>query len=221
MNKKRIGLLILFSMPLVSAAAPSTSSLGSAVSSITKYGFWGVAALIGFILLVIIVAGVGYWQWQKKKWYLSVPLKMPRDNGRTVVSEIAKGNWDARKATLWVKRKGLWGAKFPLKLDDVRNYLQGAEVIELIGSGVNWKPILPESYLTVINEETGQEASIMKYTMDFTQDKHWAIQAERSLINTFSLSDFFSKIKDYIGWGMVIGITILAQGIAVYMTTHH
>ena len=187
----------------------------SAIQPLLQYGIWGI--VIGGILLfmVLIAVGVGIWQWHRRKWYLQVPLKMPRDGGRTIVSEIAKGYWNARKATLWVKRKGLFGQKFFIKLDDIRKYLQGNEVVELAGSGVNWKPILPESYLTFIDEATGQEANIMKYSMDFTRDKAWALQAEREYIDTFSLSDVFNKLKDYIGWGLVIGIVILAEVVRI------
>jgi len=91
----------------------------------------------------------------------------------------------------------------------------GNETVELEGSGVIWKPILFQSYLEVIDEATGQEASVMKYSMDFTKDKAWALRAEREYINTFSLSDVFSKLKDYIGWGLVIGIVILAEVVRV------
>lgn len=190
-------------------------NFNEALQTVTKYGFWGVVIVICLILFIIIAGGLGIWQYKRKKWYLEVPLKMPRDGGRTINSEIAKGFWDARKATLWVKRKGLFGQKFFVKLDDAREYLQGGEVIELLGSGVNWKPILPESYLTVINKETGQEASIMKYSMDFTKDKAWALRSEREYLNTFSVSDVFNKLKDYIGWGLVIGIVILAEVVRV------
>lgn len=191
-----------------------TLSLGSIGSKFATYGIWGlIIAIAGFLLLIIVGVFV-WWKWQKGKWYLEVILKMPRENGRTITSELAKGYWDARKATLWVKRKGMLGSKFFVKLDDIRKYLQ-RELIELEGSGVVWKPILFESYLTVVDDETGQEASIMKYSMDFTKDKAWAIRAEREYTETFSLSDIFNKLKDYIGWGLVIAIVILSEVVRI------
>lgn len=215
--KKLLSLIALFLVPLISADQHEVSGPGfnAALDTIKSFGIWAVVIGIALLIFLLIGVGIGWRQWQKKKWYLQVPLKMPRDGGRTINSEIAKGYWDARKATLFVKREGLFGSKFHVKLDDARQYLQGGEVIELIGSGVNWKPILPQSYLTVINEATGQEAAVMTYSMDFTKDKHWAIQSERSLVNTFSLSDIFSKLKDYIGWGLVIGIVILSEVVRV------
>jgi hypothetical protein len=186
-------------------------SIGNAVQPLLQYGIWGFVIIAVGLLLLIIAGGIGFWQWNKKKWYLIVPLKMPRDDGRTINHETAKGFWDSRKATLWVKRKGLFGQKFFVKLDNAARYLQGNEVIELAGSGVNWKPILPQSYLTYIDEKTGQEASVMNYEMDFTQDKAWALQAEREYSNTFSVSDAFNKLKDYIGWGLVIVVVIMAE----------
>ena len=206
--------LLMFLLPVVSAQ-DSGIEFENALSVVTKYGIWGFVIFGAFIFFLVLGGAIAIWQWKRKKWYLSVSLKMPRDGGRTINSEIAKGYWDAREATLWVKRQGMFGQKFHVKLDDAREYLQGGEVIELLGSGVNWKPILPQSYLTVINDKTGQEASVMKYSMDFTQDKHWAISSERSLVNTFSLSDVFSKLKDYIGWGLVIAIVILAEVVRV------
>ena len=182
---------------------------------ITKYGSLGIVIMIVLAIFVIIAAAIGIWRYQKNKWYLTVGLKMPRDGGRTLNGEIAKGYWDARKATLWVKRKGLFGSKFFIEMDDIRKYLQGVDFIECLGSGVNWKPILPESYLTVIDEDTHKEANVMKYSMNFTRDKPWAIRAEREYTETFSLSDVFNKLKDYIGWGLVIGIVILAEVVRV------
>lgn len=182
---------------------------------IAKYGIWFFVGVIGFFLFVIIGTAIGFLVWQKRKWYLTVILKMPREGGRTINTEIAKGYWNARRATLWIKRKGLFGQKFFVELDDIRKYLQGNETVELEGSGVSWKPILFESYLNVIDDETGQEASIMKYSMNFTKDKAWAIRAEREYTETFSLSDVFNKLKDYIGWGLVIAIVILAEVVRV------
>lgn len=184
-------------------------------SSLAKYGLWGIIGFLLVIVFIIIVGAISIWQWQRKKWYLTVVLKMPRDGNKTIVTEVAKGSWNARKATLWVKRKGLTGSKFFVQLDDIRSYLQGNETIELIGSGINWKPILFQSYFDVIDEETGKEASIMKYAMNFNKDKAWALRAEREYINTFSVSDMFNKLKDYIGWGIVIFIVILAEVVRV------
>lgn len=190
-------------------------SFKAAWAPIAKYGMWGIVGVSIFGLFCIIAVAVGIWRWRKSKWYLNVYLKMPRDGGRTILAELAKGYWDARKATLWVKRGGVFGAKFFVKLDDIREYLQGEGTIELLGSGVNWKPILPQSYLEVVDSKTGQKAAIMTYAMDFTQDKAWAIKAEREYVETFSLSDVFNKLKDYIGWGLVIAIVILAEVVRV------
>lgn len=195
-------------------AAPFAGMEGM-MESVKTFGVWGIVIGIALVIVLIIGGIIGWWQWQKKKWYLIVPLKMPREGGRTLNTEIAKGFWDARKATLWVKRSGMFGQKFPVQMDDIRKYLHGNETIELIGSGVMWKPILFESYLTVIDSDTKQEAAIMSYSMDFTKDKAWALRAEREYINTFSLSDVFNKLKDYIGWGLVIAIVILAEVVRV------
>lgn len=191
----------------------------SAIQPLLQYGLWGLVIGISLLLIGLIAAGVGWWKWYQRKWYLTVPLKMPRDKGRTITSEIAKGYWDSRQATLWVKREGLFGQKFFVKLDDIRKYLQGNQIVELLGSGITWKPILPESYIEVIDESTGQKANIMEYSMDFTQDKAWAIRAEREYTTTFSLSDVFNKLKDYIGWGLVIGIVILAEVVKTAYTS--
>lgn len=196
------------------------SSLAGTWQSVLQYGIWGLVAIIGLAIFMLIGGIFGWFQWQKKKWYLTVVLKMPRDNGKTIVAEVAKGYWDSRKATLWVKRHGTFGSKFYTKLDDIRKYLQGSETVELIGSGTDWKPILFESYLDVIDEQTNQEASVMSYIMNFSTDKAWAIAAERDYVNTFSISDLFNKLKDYIGWGLVIFIVILAEVIkGVYLSS--
>lgn len=191
------------------------TSISGALEPILKYGFWGVVAMIAIGIFLLIAVGIGIWKWYQRKWYLTVILKMPRDGGKTVNCEIAKGYWDSRKATLWVKRSGLFGSKFFVELADIRDFLQGNETIELLGSGVTWKPILYQSYLTVIDSETKKEAQVMSYLMDFTKDKAWAIKAEREYTETFSVSDVFNKLKDYIGWGLVIGIVILSEVVRI------
>ena len=212
---KKLCIFLMLSVLFINSVVAQTLGFEGALNSIKQYGIWGIVIAIALLIFVIIGVGVGFWQWKKKKWYLTVILKSPREGGRTINCEVAKGHWDSRKATLWTKRKGLFGPKFFTKLDDIRKYLQGNETIELEGSGVVWKPILYESYLAVIDEETGQEASVMKYSMDFTKDKAWALRAEREYTSTFSLSDVFNKLKDYIGWGLVIGIVILAEVVRV------
>ena len=216
MKSKFLILFGLFLLPLISAQEEGAlGGFNQAFESIKSYGIWAVVIGIALLIFLIIAVVIGVWQWQKRKWYLKVILKSPREGGRTINCEVARGYWDSRKATLWIKREGLFGDKFFVKLDDIRKYLQGNETIELEGSGVIWKPILFESYLNVIDSETGQEASVMKYSMDFTKDKAWAIRSEREYINAFSLSDIFSKLKDYIGWGLVIGIVILSEVVRV------
>lgn len=204
-------IFFIFLIPMVSAEV----NFAETIKPLLNLGIWGIAIAIILFVILVIGGSVIWWQWQRKKWYLQVLLKMPREGGRTINSEVAKGFWDARKATLWVKRKGAFGKKFFVQLDDIRKYLHGNETVELMGSGIIWKPILFESYLNIIDSNTGQEANIMTYSMDFTKDKAWAISAERDYTSTFSLSDVFNKLKDYIGWGLVIAIVILAEVVRV------
>jgi len=190
-------------------------SLAAIWQPVVQYGVWGLIAVAAIFCVIVIAVILGIMRYQKNKWYLTAILKMPRDDGRTINTELAKAYWSPRNATLWVKRKGMFGSKFFVELDDIRKYLQGSENIELLGSGVSWKPIIPESYLEVIDEKTGKQAYVMNYKMDFTRDKAWAIRAEREYTETFSLSDVFNKLKDYIGWGLVIGIVILAEVVRI------
>jgi len=212
-------LIIILSIPLILSQEftpvnpkPPSFSLDSLVFSLKKMGMLTLIIGGGLIILFLIGGVIWFKRYQKKKWFLKVILKMPRNNGKTINTEIAKGYWDARKATLWVRRENK--KKFFVKLDDIRKYLQGNEVIELEGSGVDWKPILFESYLELIDEKTGQKASIMNYSMDFSTDSNWAIASEREFINTFSLSDAIQKFGQYIAMGIMVAIVILAEVIS-------
>lgn len=184
---------------------------GAIAAQFKTWGIWGIIIAASFFIIVLVGGGIWLVKHNKKKWYLQVKLKMPRNDGRTIIHEEAKGYWDARAATLWVKRFGVFGSKFFVKLDDIRKYLQGEGTIELIGSGVDFKPVLPVSYLEVIDEDTGQKAFILDYKMDFTNDKAWAIEAERRYTKAFSVSDLLEKFQMWIGIGITAAIVIMAE----------
>ncbi|MEX0597876.1 MAG: hypothetical protein WD512_15400, partial [Candidatus Paceibacterota bacterium] len=100
-------LLSIFLLNLASAQTDTASNtFNTAWQSITKYGFWGIVIFVAIVIFGGIAVSIGIWKWQKRKWYLKVILKMPREGGRTINCEIAKGYWDSRQATLWVKREG-------------------------------------------------------------------------------------------------------------------
>ena len=89
--------------------------------------------------------------------------------------------------------------------------MSGDNSLEVIGNPGNWMLVVPESYMEVTDEKTGETAMFSNLKADTREDKAWAVQAERSWKQAFSVQNMFYEYKDYIGWGLVVFIVILAN----------
>lgn len=197
------------------ASAQSEDVFGSAFETLRGLGFWSLIVIGIIIVLALIVGGVIVWRQQKRKWYLKIEFKMIRSDGKIIVPEWGKGFYDSKKGILWVKRNKL--RKEYIKATDLKLYLQGQDTITVVGNSGNWKPIIPDSFIEVIDNETGEEASMMSVRVDMREDKPWAVQTERMLEDAFSIASFWNSIKDYLGWGLVIFVTIVGQAVVYYL----
>lgn len=203
-------IICLVSFPFVSAQ--DFSQIGETFKSL---GIWTLLIILGIVVVVGIVGSILIWQYMKKKWYLNVEFKMIRADNKAIIGEWGKGYYETKKGILWVKRKKM--RKEYVKAKDMGIYLQGSNTVTVIGNTGNWKLVIPDSYLEVIDDVTGEEASVMKIRTDMKEDKPWAVQTERMLEDAFSIATFWNVVKDYIGWGVVIFIVIVSEGILYYL----
>lgn len=167
----------------------------------------GVAIMGGIALLFFLIIR------NKKKWFLKVEFKIPRSDGKIIQAEWGKGTYDARKGVVLVKRR----KKKPVAMKpfDVKRYLQGADMLTVIQIGIeDYRPVLQESYLEMEDEETGEEAALIKTKIDTTESKAWKQSFEREAKNAYSIQTLLQQYAQYIGFGILffmifIGFAIL------------
>jgi len=179
------------------------------IPSMQGVGTWTVIIIV---IGIIIIGAIGVWVWyiwNKRRWYLTVYFKLIREGGKAIIRETGKGRYDFDNGVLWLKRpkKNAEG----MKIKALDKYLSGDNSIEVIGNPDNWKLIVPESYTEITDEETGDKAMFSNIVSDLREDKAWSTQFERSCKQAFSVQSLMYEYKDYIGWGLVIFIVILAN----------
>jgi len=182
---------------------------------------------IGITVLGSIVGGIYFAYSAKKKWYLKVEVKIPRglkyiEDGQTIDDpklqgiingEWAKGTYDAKLGVVYIKRHKK--KPVPMKPFDVKRYLQGSDILSVVQVGIeDYRPILPESYIEMVDEKTGEQAALLIAKIDTSQSKSWRSSFERSNKEAFSLSSLFDQYKDFIGFGILffmifVGFAIL------------
>ena len=201
---------LLFLLPLVSA-----QEVNQILGMLGRFGLWTVIGVAIIFVFVCIGGGVWFWKWKQKQWYLKIEFKMPRSDGRGVIAEQGKGYYDTNNGTLWVKRVGK--KKEDIKAVDMRKYLQGEDIITLVGSSGNWKPVIVESFTQLIDEETGEEAHIMNIKVNMRNDKPWAITAERKHKGVWTVEKIWHEFGYIILFGINTFLVILGLGVLYYL----
>lgn len=172
----------------------------------------------GVMLILGLVIGILVWNYRRKKWNLTVGVKMPRGKVLTI-SEIAKGHFDVKAGIVDIKRKGV--GVVGMKPFDVREYLQGERYLEvLMLSPTDFLPIHPKSYevvtTTKINkdgDEVEEKYVVVEIQTDLSKRKTWKTYFERTAKNRFTLKGFLDEHWKAIELGIII--FILFVGFAV------
>ena len=127
--------------------------------------------------------------------------------------EWAKGTYDAKKGVVYIKRNKKRAV--PLRPFDIKKAIQGNDIITVIQVGIeDYRVVLPESYIEVIDESSGEEGALMKAKIDTTESLSWRSSYERSAKNTYSIQGLLDKYGQYIGFGILffmifIGFAVL------------
>lgn len=182
----------------------------SSITSRFNLGSGGISTLILILMVagvaIAIIIGVFYWIFNRKKWNLDLEIKMPRSDGRIINAEYGKGAYDTKRGVVWVKRKGV--RKAAMKPFDIKKYLQGDRVLTIIQTGVNeYVPVLPDSYLELVDDKTGEEASLLKILIDrkeLSKDKAWGSVFERDSKNTYTIMNLLREYSVPISIGLII-----------------
>ncbi len=167
---------------------------------------------VGFALILLVGGPLSWHFYQKRKWYIQCEFKMPRSDGLFIAAEIGKAYYDGKQGVVFVKRKGL--KKSALKPFDIKKFLQGEKILTVVQTGINtYVPVLPKSYIEMIDDETGEEAALMQVRVDLSESKAWRSQFEREAKGAYSIESMLLQFLPYAGWGMVIFLNFLGFSI--------
>lgn len=175
--------------------------------------------IIVSISLCAAAAGGGIiWYFvSRRQWNIRVEFKLPRSVGYNkdkfgridvnsvegfVLGEIGKGSYNAKKGTVFLKRKKK--KKIAMKPFNVNRYLQG-DVLTVVQVGAEeYLPVLPTSYLIYTDEETKEDCALLKLNADVSQSRAWKNSFEREAKQAFSIASLLREYAPYIAIGLVI-----------------
>jgi hypothetical protein len=210
------------------------AELGTVVQSVGTGGMdimW-VGVWIGVVLIFLaVIAFLVYLRFFKIKWNLRVEIKLPRSDGRIINGEWGKGFYDSRKGTVFIKRPGRLSEKIPIKIFDVKRYLQGEDLLTVIQlSAEDYRPVLNNSYTehdveyedhtdpklddedNPLVDEDGNpiynmkimKESIMNIKTETGKNKAWRIAFEDAAMNAFTIKSLFRQFQAPISIGIVV-----------------
>jgi len=181
------------------------------------------ALIIGGAIVLILVLGGGAWMLYhfKKRYNLRVEFKLPRSDGLITQAEWGKGEFNAKRGVVFLKRKGM--RRIPMKVFDIKKYLQGTDLLTVIQVGPeDYRPVLNHSWseteVILINDETGEEKlekeAIMNIKVDTGLNKAWKSAFDISAKRAYSIQSFLNQFQVPIAIGIVVlcvfvGIAIL------------
>jgi len=171
----------------------------------------GIAAIVLIVVVGAIILSV--WLYKRKKWNLRLEVKLPRSDGQLILSDKAKGYWDAENGWIVLKRKGY--RKVATHPIDPKKWLKGRDFATLIQVGPEDFIIADEnSYTLVTDEQTGKKIALMDIIADVGKRKTWKNYTERQGKKAFTLKGWAEQHQFAIALAVVIfvmfiGFTIL------------
>lgn len=170
-----------------------------------------IIAMIVIVVLIVIIGGLALYFWNKKRYNLRVEIKKTRSDGRVVSGEWGKGIFSSKRGVVYIKRNKMKAV--PMKVFDIRRYLQGEDLltVEQLGSE-DFRPVLPSSFahhkVTYKDEVTGKETeqleSILTIQVDTGLNKAWKTSFENASKRAYSLQSFISQFQVPIAIAIVL-----------------
>ena len=192
----------------VASLVPKVSGAAGTGVNIILYVALGVIILI----MLFIIFAIFYF---KKRWNLDVEFKLTRNDGRITNAEWGKGYYNARKGVVFVRRPtmGKFSKGIPIKIFDIRRYLQGTSIITVLQVGPeDYRPVLNDSWtehiVTYKDDVTGDiqevKESILNIKVDSGLNKAWKSAWDAASKKAYSISSFMSQFQTPIAIGIVI-----------------
>ena len=188
---------------------------------------WIFVAIFG----LLAVGGLIWWGYRRKRWNLKIEIKLTRSEGQTTFGEWGKGFYDAKRGVVLIKRPGKGTRPIPIKIMDVRRYLQGPDLMTVIQVGPeDYRPVLNKSYsehLVTYEDEskplkddkgnpvldddgepmyetTEVKESILNIKTDLGENKAWRVAYEEAAKNAYTIASFFRQYQTPISIGIVV-----------------
>ena len=179
-------------------------------------GSGGMLGMFWIVMIIVVALGICgtiiWFFWSKKAWNLKVKFRLPRsvkylgENETLDINDIegvieydeGKGSYNAKKGVVWLKRKGK--RKVKMKPFRVQKYLQipsggGKPILEVLQVGAeDYVPVMPESYLIMEDDETGEQVAVLDVKTDSSESRAWQHQFEREAKSTYSIQGALSAL---------------------------
>jgi len=199
------------------------SDAWGAIGSGTGSSLWIFAFIIigvGFGLLLLGVAG--WWWFFKKRWNLKAEIKLTRSGGHLTNAEWGKAMFNAKRGVCFVKRPGMMQRVIPVKIFDIRKYIQGDNIVSFIQvASDHLIPILNKSWEeyeddepmrdkngNLMRDKNGnkiyEKAAMMNIKIDTGTNKAWRTAWTQAAKQAYSLKSFFAQFQTPIAIAIVI-----------------
>jgi hypothetical protein len=199
--------------------AGTISSIGSGAGTTFT---WIIYIVVAIVLILLIGGGIFLYWWTRKRYNLRVEIKMTRSDGKITIGEWGKGQFNAKRGVLYIKRPKL--SPIPIKVIDIRRYLQGSDLLTVMQVGPeDYRPVLNDSWTEHIVEyedEKGnvieQKESVLNIKVDSGVNKAWRSAFESASKKAYSLASFLQQYATPISIAIVI--IALFVGFAIIWT---
>ena len=191
-----------------------------AISSGTGTSVWMIIAIIIGIFVGLLVLGLAAWYWfVKKKWNLRAEIKLTRSGGHLTNAEWGKAYFNAKRGVCFVKRPGLMQGAVPVRIFDIRKYIQGDNIVTFIQvSPEDLKPVLNSSWEEYEEDEpmrdgkgdinrdnpVYEKAAMLNIKIDTGLNKAWRAAWTQAAKQAYSLKSFFNQFQTPIAIAIVI-----------------
>jgi hypothetical protein len=182
--------------------------------------------VVGVVALLGCIGGIWFFINKRKNWNLKVEVKIPRNvrqyvekDGTVKISgtlnkEWAKGYYNAKQGVCYIKRKG----KKPVAMKpfDIKRFLSTGNILTVLQIGIeDYRPILDDSYIEVIDDATGEEGALIKAKIDTSESKSWRNSFERENKQAFSIKNWLSEHGALMAMGLVLLMNLIGFSIII------
>ena len=193
----------------------------SSLASGTGTSVWTILFIVIGLGVGFLLLGVAAWYWYvKKRWNIKAEIKLTRSGGALTNAEWGKAFYDVEKGVVLVKRPGFGKKAIPVKVFDIREYIQGDNTISFVQvAGDDLRPIRNSSWEEFeepvfdddgkpVKDKKGnilyEKSAMMNIRVDTGLNKAWSAAWRAAAKQAYSLKTFFTQFQTPIAIAIVI-----------------